>query len=87
MDASGRYKALQCGANVIMPDITPMKYRKHYSIYPDRAGSLQTPEKNIASIREIAESLGRPVSSGYGHTLKRDVRTATDDGTRTGARI
>ncbi|MFH1549574.1 MAG: [FeFe] hydrogenase H-cluster radical SAM maturase HydE [Planctomycetota bacterium] len=87
VDSSGRYKALQCGANVVMPDITPMKYRKHYSIYPDRADSLQTPEENIASIREIAESLGRPISSGYGHTLKRGVRTATGDGARTGTHI
>ena len=79
VDTGGQYKALQCGANVIMPNITPMKYRKHYSIYPDKAGSLQTPEENIACIREIAESLGRPISSGYGHTLKRGVRTATEN--------
>jgi len=84
VDANGRYRALQCGANVVMPDITPMKYRKNYNIYPNRAGSLQTPEENIACIRQIAESLGRPISSGYGHTLKRGIRTATGDGARKG---
>jgi len=29
LDAQGRRKALLSGANVIMPDLTPEKYRKH----------------------------------------------------------
>ncbi|RKY28198.1 MAG: [FeFe] hydrogenase H-cluster radical SAM maturase HydE [Planctomycetota bacterium] len=74
-DPAGRYKALQCGANVIMPNITPTKYRALYEIYPGKAGSLETPEGNIARIRRMTESLNRPISTGYGHTLKRAVGT------------
>ena len=29
--------ALLCGANVIMPDITPKRYRNSYEIYPGKA--------------------------------------------------
>ena len=33
IDAAGREKALMVGANVIMPNLTPRKYRKEYSLY------------------------------------------------------
>ncbi len=72
-DPGGRYKALQCGANVVMPNITPVKYRACYEIYPGKAESLETPERNIARIRRMAESLNRPISTGYGHILKHAV--------------
>ncbi|MBN1159019.1 MAG: [FeFe] hydrogenase H-cluster radical SAM maturase HydE, partial [Bacteroidales bacterium] len=30
---AGREKAVEAGANVIMPNITPVKYRQYYSLY------------------------------------------------------
>lgn len=36
LSPSLRLQALSCGANVVMPDITPSKYAKLYSIYPRR---------------------------------------------------
>ena len=33
---SGREAALQAGANVVMPNLTPLKYRKLYEIYPGK---------------------------------------------------
>lgn len=33
LDPKGREKALLCGANVIMPICTPLKYRKDYKLY------------------------------------------------------
>ena len=33
IDAAGREKALMVGANVIMPNLTPRKYRKEYLLY------------------------------------------------------
>jgi len=38
IDELGRIKALKCGANVIMPNMTPVKYRAGYSIYPGKPG-------------------------------------------------
>ena len=32
----GRQMALRCGANVVMPDITPVEYKKLYEIYPNK---------------------------------------------------
>ncbi|MCP4147384.1 MAG: [FeFe] hydrogenase H-cluster radical SAM maturase HydE [bacterium] len=36
IDPIGREKALQVGANVIMPNLTPTKYRADYTLYEDK---------------------------------------------------
>ena len=36
IDPAGREKALAVGANVIMPNLTPMAYRKEYQLYEDK---------------------------------------------------
>jgi biotin synthase len=36
IDPAGREKALVIGANIIMPNLTPSKYRKNYQLYQDK---------------------------------------------------
>jgi biotin synthase len=36
IDTNGREKALAIGANIIMPNLTPCKYRKEYQLYQDK---------------------------------------------------
>lgn len=36
IDPAGREKALAIGANIIMPNLTPTKYRKEYQLYEDK---------------------------------------------------
>jgi biotin synthase len=36
IDPAGREKALAIGANIIMPNLTPVKYRKEYQLYEDK---------------------------------------------------
>lgn len=36
IDPQGREKALLAGANVIMPNLTPLKYRENYKLYEDK---------------------------------------------------
>lgn len=36
LDPLGREKAIQAGANVIMPNLTPIKYRENYLLYEDK---------------------------------------------------
>jgi biotin synthase len=62
LDAQGRRNALLCGANVIMPDLTPEKYRRQYEIYPGRAERKTDLEK----IENLILSLGRKVGRGPG---------------------
>lgn len=36
LSENGREEILKCGANVLMPNITPVKYKKDYLIYPNK---------------------------------------------------
>ncbi|HRY32750.1 MAG TPA: [FeFe] hydrogenase H-cluster radical SAM maturase HydE [Bacteroidales bacterium] len=36
IDPQGREKAIKVGANVIMPNLTPLKYRENYLLYQDK---------------------------------------------------
>lgn len=62
IDDEGREKALMAGANIIMPNLTPQKYRNDYLLYEDKPctneGALQCKgclEKRIA---KYGESIG-----------------------------
>lgn len=36
LDAIGREKAIRVGANILMPNLTPVKYRENYLLYKDK---------------------------------------------------
>jgi biotin synthase len=66
----GRQKALQCGANVIMPNVTPKEFRRHYQIYPNKVCIDESPSNCRFCVEGMVTSLGRRVGSGFGHSLK-----------------
>jgi biotin synthase len=72
----GRQKALRCGANVLMPNLTPARYRAHYQIYPNKICLFESDERCAPCSAAIVESLGRRVAPGPGHSLKRTAKTA-----------
>lgn len=66
----GRELALQSGANVIMNNVTPGGYRKLYEVYPGRIPPDGASDPAIFHIRKMAASLGRKVSTDYGHSYR-----------------
>jgi biotin synthase len=63
---AGRVLGLQRGANIIMPNLTPKKYRQMYEIYPSKAASTEDAEQSCElAFRQIAD-LGRSVGKGRG---------------------
>ncbi|MCL1893336.1 MAG: [FeFe] hydrogenase H-cluster radical SAM maturase HydE [Holophagaceae bacterium] len=62
----GRSHALQRGANVVMPNLTPHKYRTLYQIYPGKAGLHETAEFSREEIERQIISLGRTIGRGAG---------------------
>jgi biotin synthase len=64
--AAGRAHGLQRGANVVMPNLTPLEYRLKYEIYPEKAAVHETAEAINESIRALLDSLGRTVGTGAG---------------------
>ncbi len=70
----GRELALKCGANVIMPNMTPVAYRPNYSIYPGKLGSDNTPEDSLSHALADIKKAGRRPGKGYGHYTKPDLK-------------
>lgn len=66
LDRNGRELGLKAGANSVMINLTPLKYRKLYSIYPNKAGIEEEIEKATDEAMELIHSLGRRVCKGYG---------------------
>ena len=70
-DPWGREKAFAAGANVVMPNLTPLRYREHYSIYPNRRCLSEEAEQWLPALRSHLEASGKRIATGYGHSLKR----------------
>jgi biotin synthase len=70
VEKNGRQQALRCGANVIMPNITPQKYRKHYEIYPNKICIDEAPSDCCACVKGMLESLGKVIGPGRGDSIR-----------------
>jgi biotin synthase len=63
----GREHGLERGANVVMPNLTPERYRVCYEIYPGKACLHEAAEVCAGCLRLRIEGLGRRIGSGPGH--------------------
>lgn len=63
---NGREIGLSRGANVIMPNVTPVKYRKLYEIYPNKACVQETAAQCQECLGNRIFALGRVVGQGKG---------------------
>ena len=68
----GRLQGLNCGANVLMPNVTPVKYRELYSIYPKK--SALNEEEGGFSLSKWLESFGRVQGQGRGDSINLKYR-------------
>lgn len=68
--ASGRENGLMCGANIVMPNVTPRVYREKYEIYPGKAGIYDNAEQSRLRVQQSIESIGRVMGSGQGSRQK-----------------
>jgi len=63
---NGRKEGLRVGANVVMPNLTPVKYRSLYQIYPAKACIDESATDCNQCLRGQIRSLGRFPGSGPG---------------------
>jgi biotin synthase len=63
---NGRELGLARGANVVMPNLTPMRYRRHYEIYPNKACINERPSDCSRCLRGRIVSMGRLPGAGPG---------------------
>jgi biotin synthase len=63
---NGRELGLARGANVVMPNLTPVAYRRLYEIYPSKACIFETASTCYSCLNQRIVSIGRSVGSGPG---------------------
>jgi biotin synthase len=68
---TSRELGLQRGANVVMPNLTPVRYRSLYEIYPGKACVGETAEVCNRCLAARIDSIGRRVGTGPGGSRKR----------------
>lgn len=63
---SGRELGLSRGANIVMPNVTPVEYRSKYEIYPGKACLNETAKQCQGCLAARIASIGRTVGKGQG---------------------
>jgi biotin synthase len=63
---NGRELGLARGANVVMPNLTPLDYRALYEIYPDKACIRETSDTCHTCLAVHIGAIGRSVGQGRG---------------------
>ncbi len=66
----GREQGLNCGGNVIMPNLTPLTYRRLYEIYPAKSCIKEDITEFHNQIKARIEAIGRTVGKGRGDSVK-----------------
>lgn len=68
--SEGRELGLARGANIVMPNLTPVAYRADYEIYPAKACIRETAADCRACLNRRIVSLGRSIGRGKGGRVK-----------------
>jgi biotin synthase len=63
---NGREQGLRRGANVVMPNLTPVQYRRWYEIYPAKACITETGDACNGCLRLRLSAIGRHAGQGPG---------------------
>jgi biotin synthase len=69
----GREQALAAGANVVMPNLTPLEYRTRYEIYPGKACMQETAEVCHGCLLLRLSVIGRKPGLGPGHRARHEA--------------
>jgi len=71
---NGREFALKCGANVIMPNLTPPKYRPLYQLYPNKICIFESDMRCIPCVKKMIAKLNRSIGKDFGNRNKNKDR-------------
>ncbi len=74
----GRELGLMRGANIVMPNLTPPRYRVQYEIYPAKACIFETARDCHACLVRRIESVGRRIGTGRGDAPAWQARQAEE---------
>lgn len=66
LDDTGREKAILCGANVIMPNLSPVGVRKKYQLYDNKKSDGDEAAESILSLKERIDRIGYEIVTERG---------------------
>lgn len=61
IDKNARMKAIEIGANVLMPNITPRQFRNYYFLYENKPLSSQSDEEELRFLEEQLRIIGHEI--------------------------
>jgi biotin synthase len=67
MASGSRDRLLGLGANVIMPNLTPMRYRRLYALYPNKPFVDEDDSRCGACLKRRLSALKRTIGADFGH--------------------
>ena len=67
---SGREMGIQAGANVVMPNLSPLKVRKLYTLYNNKICTGGESAQGLKDLRERMESIGYNIVCNVGNVKK-----------------
>lgn len=80
IDPAGREKALTIGANIIMPNITPMTNRGNYKLYENKPGMDEGAEESTRKLVESVRKSGCEIKFGeWGNSQHFRVRPQNEE--------
>ena len=65
----GREAGICCGANVIMPNLSPASVREKYQLYDNKLCTGKEAAESISLLKESMESIGFSISADRGDSL------------------
>lgn len=77
IEKDGRERAIQIGANVLMPNITPKLYRDDYFLYENKPVSQQSDEDDLKFLEEQLKKIGHEIGFFKRGTSKRYEKNKT----------
>jgi biotin synthase len=82
----GREKAILAGANVLMPNITPLKQREDYFLYENKPLSARSDEEELHYLDRQLKAIGHEIgyflqgnSLHYSNTARTTIQQETAD--------
>lgn len=69
LDAKGREKGLAAGANVVMPNLSPLKNRRQYELYDNKICTGEEAAECIGCLSKRVESVGYRLVSARGDAI------------------
>lgn len=65
-DQAGREKGILAGANVVMPNLSPMRFRGQYELYNDKISTGEEAAEGLSLLKKRMESIGYEIVTGRG---------------------